>query len=388
MPVDPERLRAGRVEVPASAAEAAGVLKAASGAGQTVLACGGGCFLDCGTPLHAPDVLLRTTALARTVFHEPGELVVRVQAGMTLSALQSLLATAGQEMPWDYPWPERQTVGGLLARGFAGPRRLGAGMPRDHVLGIEAVLADGSVVRPGGRVVKNVAGYDLTRLFVGSGGRLGILTEATLKVCPLPEDAFAATAAFGSPAAASGAVAAVLASALSPSFLELRGRWGEYTVAAGLEGLRESVAAGREALLGVLRGGGQVTELRGPSVRVFLADWTRGPWERPGFVARVCVPRSRLGAVLEAVEGPLVANAGNGVIRVAPGRELAPAEAKDLLGRLHALAVGLGGWAAQERGCLVGPTAEPGLSAGTRALAERVRLDLDPEGCLGGGRRT
>lgn len=386
MPVDPAAIRSARVATPASAAEVAEELRAVAATGGTVLACGGGCFLDCGGPRHAPELLLRTSGMARLVFHEPHELVVRVQAGMTLAALQSVLATAGQEIPWDHPWPERQTVGGILASGLAGPRRFSKGMPRDHVLGLEAVLADGSVARPGGRVVKNVAGYDLTRLFVGSAGRLGVITEATLKVMPLPEDSFAATASFGTPEAAAAAAAAVTAAGLFPAFVELRGKWGEYTVAAGIEGFRESVAAGRDRLLGVLRGGGQVSEVRGASVRVFLSDWTRFPWERAGFVARISVPRSRLGAVLAAVEGPLAANAASGVIRVAPGRNLAPPEAADFLRRMHALAAGLGGWAAQERGPLQGAAAEPGLSARVRALAEGLRSAIDPAGCLSAGR--
>lgn len=384
MPVDPSRIKAGRTAEPESAAEVSEILKAAASGGETVVPCGGGCFLDCGGPRPAPSVLLRTTRMTRTVFHEPRELVVRAQAGMTLAALNSLLSPAGQEVPWDFPWPERQTVGGVLASGLSGPRRRSTGMPRDHVLGIEAVLPDGAVVHPGGRVVKNVAGYDLTRLFVGSGGRLGVITEATLKVSPLPEDAFAAATAFSSAADAAGAVAAIEASGLFPSFIELRGKWGGYTVAAGIEGLRESVAAGRERLLGLLRGGGQVAEVRGAAVRVFLADWGRMPWEVPGFVARVSVPRSRLGAVLDAVEGPLTANAGNGVVRVAPGRELSAGEAGDFLGRLHALAVRLGGWAVQERGPLAGAAAEPGSSPRMRAIGDRLRQELDPAGVLGG----
>jgi len=386
VPVEVAALKAGSVATPSSTDEAAEALGSAAAAGRTALAYGGGCFLDCGTPLHPPDVLIRTTGLARTVFHEPNELVVRVEAGMTLAALEAVLAAAGQEMPWDYPWPDRQTVGGLLAQGIAGPRRLGYGAPRDHVLGVTAVLADGRVIRPGGRVVKNVAGYDLTRLLVGSAGRLGIMTEATLKVIPSPEARFAIAAGFATPAEASGAVAAVLAAGIQPAFLELKGRWGGYTVAAGIEGLREAVAAGRVPLLAALGAGTNATGIEGPAVRGWLAEWTRAPWEPRGFVARVSVPRSRLAAVLEAVEGPLVANAGTGVVRVAPGRDLAPPEARDLIARLHALAAGVGGWAVQERGPLVGRAADPGTPARVLALQEALRLEVDPGRCLGGGR--
>jgi glycolate oxidase FAD binding subunit len=114
-------------------------------------------------------------------------MTVTVQAGITVAALQRLLARENQRLPIDVPRPDQATLGGVLAANVSGPRRLGFGTLRDYVIGISAVNDEGHEVKAGGRVVKNVAGYDLCKLFVGSLGTLGILTQVTLKLRPLPD---------------------------------------------------------------------------------------------------------------------------------------------------------------------------------------------------------
>ncbi len=132
------------------------------------------------------DVALCTTRLNRVLDYEPAELVITVEAGITLAALSEVLAPQGQFLPITVATPERATIGGLIATNAAGPERLRYGSTRDMVLGVTVALADGSLIRGGGRVVKNVAGYDLTRLFNGSWGTLGVITAASLRLYPIP----------------------------------------------------------------------------------------------------------------------------------------------------------------------------------------------------------
>ncbi len=126
-------------------------------------------------------------AFNRVLAHVPEDMTVTVEAGVTLAALQKHVARAGQWLPIDPPHAERLTVAELLMQNPSGPRRCGYGTIREHLLGLNVVLADGRLVHSGGRVVKNVAGYDLCKLFVGSRGTLGVAVEATFKLRPLPE---------------------------------------------------------------------------------------------------------------------------------------------------------------------------------------------------------
>src|SRR5207244_7858793 len=136
--------------------------------------------------LRATDLELRTTRLAGIVDHVPADLTVTPAAGTRLADLASALANAGQFLPLDPPHAEEATVGGVIAADSNGFWRARYGGVRDLLIGTRTALADGSVVRSGGRVVKNVAGYDLNKLLVGSLGTLGVIVEATFKVLPLP----------------------------------------------------------------------------------------------------------------------------------------------------------------------------------------------------------
>jgi glycolate oxidase FAD binding subunit len=117
-----------------------------------------------------------------------GDMTITVQAGITWEKLQTILAKENQRLPIDMPWPADATLGGILACNVSGPRRFGFGTLRDYVIGISVINDQGREIKAGGRVVKNVAGYDLCKLFVGSLGTLGIITQVTLKVRPLPEE--------------------------------------------------------------------------------------------------------------------------------------------------------------------------------------------------------
>ena len=149
----------------------------------------------------------------QVIEHAAGDLVARVQAGARMGSWPWRSARAGQEIALDVP--AEATVGGVVATGIAGPRRLRYGTPRDLLIGITVVRADGRGRASGGKVVKNVAGYDLGKLFAGSPGTLGLITEATFRLHPLPAARAFVTAEFG-PAERAGAVAAVAAAANSP----------------------------------------------------------------------------------------------------------------------------------------------------------------------------
>lgn len=154
---------------------------------------GGGTSLDFGHPARQPGIGLRLTALNRIVDYPARDMTITVEAGITLAALAAELARHGQRLPVDAPQAEQATLGGLIATNFSGPRRYGYGTLRDYVIGISAVDGRGTPFKSGGRVVKNVAGYDLCKLLTGSLGTLAVITQATLKVRPVaPATAFLA----------------------------------------------------------------------------------------------------------------------------------------------------------------------------------------------------
>jgi glycolate oxidase subunit GlcD len=166
---------------PASAEEISEILKLASREGWKVLPAGGGTWLR-----TTANLIVSTLRLNQIIEHEPADLIAIAQAGVTLTDFNAKLAENGQWLPLDPPDDGRATLGGVVATGIGGPQQLGYGRPRGSVIGMKVVLADGSMIKAGGRVVKNVAGYDLCKLFTGSYGSLGIITELNFKLRPRP----------------------------------------------------------------------------------------------------------------------------------------------------------------------------------------------------------
>jgi glycolate oxidase FAD binding subunit len=148
---------------------------------------GGGTALELGAPLLRFDALLRTTGFAKIVEYAPADMIVTAEAGMTLAALSETLRGQGQWLALDPPAPERATVGGVIAANSFGPRRARFGSVRDLLIGISVIRADGALVRGGGKVVKNVAGFDMPKLMCGSLGTLALIATATFRLHPLPE---------------------------------------------------------------------------------------------------------------------------------------------------------------------------------------------------------
>jgi glycolate oxidase FAD binding subunit len=241
------------VAAPATTEEAAALLRAAAGLGLTVVPRGSGGRLDWGRAPESCDLIVDTGRMDQVLEHAAGDQVVIVQAGIRLDELAKVLATAEQRLALDVPASTDGTsdsIGGLIATGAAGPLRYRYGSPRDLLIGITVVRADGTVAKSGGKVVKNVAGYDIGKLFAGSLGTLGLITEATFRVHPLPEAAAWVTLECPDSTAAASAVRTVADSPLAPSAIELD--WpsaaAPLTVAALIEGDPESVAIRSERM--------------------------------------------------------------------------------------------------------------------------------------------
>ncbi|MDQ2937794.1 MAG: FAD-binding oxidoreductase [Acidobacteriota bacterium] len=161
-------------------------MKLASNEGWPVSPAGAMTWLDAGEPLRGVNIVVSTLRLSRIIEHEPADLVAIAEAGVALNNFNNALAKNGQWLPVDPPDDGRATIGGVVATGLAGAQQFGYGAPRRHVIGMKLVLADGSLIKAGGRVVKNVAGYDLCKLFTGSYGTLGVIVEVNFKLRPIP----------------------------------------------------------------------------------------------------------------------------------------------------------------------------------------------------------
>ncbi|HET7102202.1 MAG TPA: FAD-binding oxidoreductase [Terriglobia bacterium] len=178
----------GCVVSPDSAEQAAQALEYAAGHGLAVIACGGGTKLGIGNPPRKFDMALCTRNLAGVRYYEPSDLTAGVGAGMALDDLQNLLRADGLWLPLDRSGSGKATLGGVVATNASGPLRHFYGAPRDMVVGMQVATTEGKLIRTGGRVVKNVAGYDLGKLLIGSYGTLGVITEVNLKLFPLPAE--------------------------------------------------------------------------------------------------------------------------------------------------------------------------------------------------------
>jgi glycolate oxidase FAD binding subunit len=174
---------------PASVAELCDLVRRCAAEGQAVYPVGGGTMLDYGLPPTKPGLAIDTRALDQVTDYPARDMTITVQAGITVAKLREVTRAEGLDLPIDVPDPDRATLGGAITCNVSGPRRYGYGTFRDYVLGITTVNDRGEAVSAGGRVVKNVAGYDLMKLHTGALGTLGVITQVTLKLRPVPEAA-------------------------------------------------------------------------------------------------------------------------------------------------------------------------------------------------------
>ncbi|GIH37653.1 glycolate oxidase [Microbispora corallina] len=296
------------VALPETAEEIAAVLRVSEEHDLAVVPVGGGTKLHWGAPPSRCDVLLDTCCLNEVVEHEAGDLVVRAQAGLTVEALAEALAAKGQELALDVPVPGT-TIGGLVATAIAGPRRFRYGTVRDLLIGITVVLADGTIAHAGGKVVKNVAGYDLGKLFTGSYGTLGVVADATFRLHPLPPSRTWAAASFARPVR-SGPGGDASEEASAPEAVRLAGEL-HAALAAAAGSQAEPVAVELDwpdvtgpATVAVLVEGAASAE-RADAVRALLGPEARTVGERPGWWGRLpsAPPPSRDGARAETDAG-------------------------------------------------------------------------------------
>ena len=209
------------VAVPGTKEEVAAVLLAAAEANTPVVPWGGGTKMGIGAPPPRLGIVLVLKRMNRLLEHEPGDLTATVETGITVSALQGELGKRGQWLSLDPAHADRATLGGVLSSNAAGPRRHLYGSCRDLLIGVTVITAGGATVKGGGKVVKNVAGYDLPKLFIGAFGTLGVIVEATVKLRPRPDADRLVIARFTRLKEAGAAVRAVMASDLLPSALDL-----------------------------------------------------------------------------------------------------------------------------------------------------------------------
>ena len=331
------------VAAPGSTEEAAAIMRVAAEHELAVVVRGGGSRLSWGTPPSRCDLVIDMSRMAEVVEHAAGDLVARLQAGARMDDVAAVLARAGQEIALDVP--AGATVGGVVASGLAGPRRLRYGTPRDLLIGITIVRADGTVAKSGGKVVKNVAGYDLGKLFAGSAGTLGLITEATFRLHPLP----------GGPGVRHRRVRRRLRRVR-------RGRGGGELAARRLRGRAEPAGTrragpGRRAARGVRRRGRGAVRCGWPTCSATArssaeppAWWPGAPQAGPGeTLVRVSCWVAALGRVLDAIEtadgetgvSPAVAgSAGAGVLYVRLAQQDRPEPVARFVAKLRAALAG------------------------------------------------
>lgn len=376
-----------RAERPDTAERCAELLRACAAELRTVRVRGGGTKDGLGG-IRETDVVLETGGLGGIIDHVPEDLTVTVGAGIRLDALRDALAAHGQFLPIDAPHLERgATIGGLIGANSSGFGRFRYGGVRDLLLGLRAALPDGTLARSGGRVVKNVAGYDLNKLYIGSRGTLGVVVEATFKILPLPAVTRGAQATFARAADAFAATDSIVRTSVRPTALVVertadRG-WRVVIAAAGERAPVERAIAelGRAAS----GRGASFEPIDDPETVLAplreLVD--RAP---AGAIVRAALPLSAQVAFAEAAVAAdpattLVADAASGVMLVHLHERAGPREAVD------ALAVDarvLGGSARLERAAGLEPTGGPEPAGAF--LMRRLKAAFDPAGILEPGR--
>jgi glycolate oxidase FAD binding subunit len=324
---------------PATFQAAAGMLSRASAEGQGVRLRGGGTKFSWGATRSETSVELSTGRLAKVLEHNTGDLTAVLEAGVRLADAQEQFATAGQMLALDPPLAQAgsseatATIGGIVATGDSGPLRHRYGAPRDLVLGMTVALSDGTIAQSGGKVIKNVAGYDLAKLFAGSFGTLGLILSVNVRLHPVPAGTATAFGADGDPEKLAGAARALAAAPLELDALDVAWRAGRGWVLArccGADPLRRARRAAR-----ILDQAGL------EEVDVTAEDdalWERqrsGQRSRDRALAMVCARPSTLAEVLRAAEslgGTVVGRAALGVSYV----EVDPAAVTQLRAALPA----------------------------------------------------
>ena len=393
------------VALPGTAEEVAALLCAAAEARFSVMLRGAGHHSYLGAPPEAIGLMVSLSRLDQIVEYDAEDLTVTAQAGLTLQALQEVVGRHRQMLPLDPPGPSSATLGGVVAAGISGAMRMRYGAPRDLVIGMRVALSTGEIIKTGGRTVKNVAGYDIGKLFVGSLGSLGAITEVTARLIPQPESQAIVIASLP-PQEAAEVAAWLVGSRLEVVSCELV----SYGAAKKLgPRLPVAIPPGRNALIIGLAGEAETIGRQEREIRERVADGRRFDgedgeqmqrWVREllypapnGLLLRMVMP---IAAVAGGVDLISSYDGWGGVARVGDGVVYAAAPVShnlsDTLAQLRALrsyAVGVGGSAVLEAGPL-------GLKQAFPVWGEVANLDLmrqlkqayDPAAVMGCGRLT
>ena len=363
--------------------------------GEAVSASGCGRHLDLGGALSRSDVLVRLDRLARVLAHEPADMTVTVEAGCTMGALQEALGAAGQWLPIDPPGPEATTVGGLIAANLSGPLRASQGTVRDLLLGVTVVGAGGVIVRGGGKVVKNVAGYDVPKMHVGALGTLGVIVEATFKVRPRFRAEQAVIVRVPNLADAC-AVAMRLRDVVEPTWLEvvspgsLLSGAAETCVIAGMGGPAAWVEQAVATALRAADGYAAAARSDGAALRRSVADLmlrpaaaivrvSALPADVGGFMPPACARLARAGLAVD-----VTMHAANGVSRIAIAQ---PEHVPRVLDELRASVPKSGSVVVERAGAAVKTTVDVWGSLGDAApLMARLKRACDPANLFAPGR--
>jgi glycolate oxidase FAD binding subunit len=390
------------VAAPGSEQEVASVLAYANREGLKVLVRGGGTQLNTGLPPKDGDILLSTRRLNQVVEYAPHDMTVTVQAGLRLGDLQSHLARARQWLALDPLLRQSATIGGIISTNVSGARRLRYGGVRDQIIGIRVVLPDGTIAKGGGKVVKNVAGYDLPKLFSGALGTLGVIVAATFRLYPLRVASRTVVLTASTPAPLCDLAVRVLASTLEPTVLDVMSlsTGGLYMMTVRFEMEPESADEQAAALVDMATALSDVQTMQGEAEerlwRQVALDYPLASDAANALIVKASVLPTDVGSWLESLERTIQqtnlttrwrAHAGHGLIfaRLA-GDEAALVTAVDQLR----------GAASIGQGSLVVVDAPPMLASKvdvwgtlpgqTFEVMRRLKLCFDPNYTLNPGR--
>ena len=399
---------------PESREAVAEVLAWANAEGLKVSPRGGGTQTCLGNAAAGLDIVLDLTRLDRVLDYEPADLTATVEAGITLQAFQGQLVQGGKMAGLEAPLRDRATVGGIISVNSSGPLRRSYGLPRDSLIGIAVAGADGTETRAGGRVVKNVTGYDLNKLYAGSLGSLGVIVEATFKLATLPADSGAVTGGFASTDAAASAAGDLLQQVYGPQGVHVlnraavrrmdglaNGAGGVAAVVAYAYGRARAVerVLSQSSQLLRVHGGSEVVVLPRSRASELLREHTDLGWmpdDTPHLSVKLNLPPAAVSPALSRLprqgvpEQPaILADPGFGTVRILwwEGDDDAERDAAAVRS-LREVAVSLGGSAVVEQ-CsleLKKRTDVFGDSPNEVEIMRRIKRNLDPRGTLNPGR--
>ena len=388
-----------QVEEAGSTSDIAECVRAAVRDKTAIYPVGGGTTLHLGSPPSKPGRAVKLTALNQVIDYPARDMTITVQAGITVARLREILSVEKQRLPIDVAHADRATLGGILSTNQSGPRRFGYGTLRDYLLGISVINDEGQEVKAGGRVVKNVAGYDLPKLYIGALGTLGIITQVTLKLRPQPEQQ--AVALVSCPLNAVGDLLDQLyASRTRPVCIDLLNQPaveamalpvhdGHYLMAIGYEGQSETVFWQVNQLVQELKAGWPLdVRLGSTAAPVWEALTAFGGDAMVSFKANM-LPAAAAEFLSASGSSPLVhAHAGNGIIRGHFSQGISLEETRQALDRWRTLAANGAGQVIIERCPSVW---KKELSVwdtprGDFAVMKAVKNNLDPHGVFNPGR--